>query len=624
MVPPQLLEMARTTDVGSLPRLLEMLVPTVLAPAEAAQASNGGGNPRLRAAFDEPASGRELPPRTRRRAVVVTDVPASGAAITKALTARGVECVTIAEPATGFTPAAEQLAAVARESGPVDAVVVALGGGDTPAAASPDAAGVATRARRARRDHRPDRHRRGLGPRGRRSRGGERAARPGRHRGGRDDGRGSQSGPSGHAALARRAPGDGRPGGRVRDQRGVRPRVGARPGRGARRLPGERRRHRRAVRRRARRRRRTGSACAAIPARRARSPSAVPTSPAGSTARCATWSAARTGSDTRSSDGGTDRTHRRRARPPLGSGARRLVPVPGRPAGARHGRHLGDVPPLRPAHLLLGVGELERREVRARRRRDRGPLGRGDRGAARSWPRRPGTRRHHRRHRARRPDRRHRAVARRADGVAAVPRHPADGRRIRRPARRRPARARRARPGVRAHGASRPARELGRRARRLGRAHRCRRARGLAAGRLARGVRAVEARDLGAGGAGRQRPLQAVGPGHAAPLDGRRRVGTVDRALPRVVRRRPVHVREQLPGRRDARHLRPALPGLRPRHRGSRRRRRATSSSPRTPSGSIAADDLGRAYGVQGGKCARCSTSDGLIGRNDSSRAGRQ
>ena len=30
---------------------------------------------------------------------------------------------------------------------------------------------------------------------------------------------------------------------------------------------------------------------------------------------------------------------------------------------------------LRPAHLLLGVGELERREVRARRRRDRAVLG---------------------------------------------------------------------------------------------------------------------------------------------------------------------------------------------------------------------------------------------------------
>ena len=138
VVPPQLLEMARTTDIGSLPRLLEVLVPTVLAPAEAAQASNGGGNPRLRTAFDEPAPGATAAANAQ-RAVVVTDLPASGAAITKALTARGVECVTIAQPATGFTPAAEQLAAVTRDSGPVDAVVVALGG-DAPAVASSDAA----------------------------------------------------------------------------------------------------------------------------------------------------------------------------------------------------------------------------------------------------------------------------------------------------------------------------------------------------------------------------------------------------------------------------------------------------------------------------------------------------
>ena len=49
-------------------------------------------------------------------------------------------------------------------------------------------------------------------------------------------------------------------------------------------------------------------------------------------------------------------------------------------------------------------------------------------------------------------------AARRADGVAAVPRHPPDGRRDGRARRRRPARARRARPDLRAHGASRPAR----------------------------------------------------------------------------------------------------------------------------------------------------------------------
>jgi hypothetical protein len=66
----------------------------------------------------------------------VTDVPASGTAITKALASRGVEAVTISEPVTGFTSAAEQLAAVAGESGPVDAVVVALAGDDAHAAAS--------------------------------------------------------------------------------------------------------------------------------------------------------------------------------------------------------------------------------------------------------------------------------------------------------------------------------------------------------------------------------------------------------------------------------------------------------------------------------------------------------
>ncbi len=138
VVPPQLLEVARTTGVGSFPRVLEMLVPTVLAPAEAAQASNGGGNPRLRGAFDEPGPSAS-PTADAQRAVVVTDAPASGTAITKALTSRGVECVTITQPATAFTPAAEQLAAVARDSGPVDAVVVALGAGDTKAAVSPDA-----------------------------------------------------------------------------------------------------------------------------------------------------------------------------------------------------------------------------------------------------------------------------------------------------------------------------------------------------------------------------------------------------------------------------------------------------------------------------------------------------
>jgi NAD(P)-dependent dehydrogenase (short-subunit alcohol dehydrogenase family) len=136
VVPPQLLEVARTTDVGSLPRLLELLVPTVLVPAEATQASNGGGNPRLRGAFDEPGPSAS-PAANAGRAVVVTDVPTSGTAITKSLTSRGIECVTLDQPETSFS-ASEQLAAVARESGPVDAVVVALAGEGTPAVVSAD------------------------------------------------------------------------------------------------------------------------------------------------------------------------------------------------------------------------------------------------------------------------------------------------------------------------------------------------------------------------------------------------------------------------------------------------------------------------------------------------------
>ena len=66
--------------------------------------------------------------------------------------------------------------------------------------------------------------------------------------------------------------------------------------------------------------------------------------------------------------------------------------------------------------------------------------------------------------------------------------------------------------------------------------------------------------------------------GLAMPLgiDGRRRAGPVARARHRGVRRRPVHVREQLPRRRDARHLRRAL--LRP----TRPSRPASTTTPAT------------------------------------------
>ena len=124
VVPPHLLEVVRTADVPSLPALLEAVVPAALAPAEAAQATNGGGIPRLGSVFDHAAT----PASAVARCVVATDVPAWGDALTGALTARGAECVSVGEdPATGFDTVVEQLSGVA---GPIDAVVVALAGNE--------------------------------------------------------------------------------------------------------------------------------------------------------------------------------------------------------------------------------------------------------------------------------------------------------------------------------------------------------------------------------------------------------------------------------------------------------------------------------------------------------------
>ena len=185
----------------------------------------------------------------------------------------------------------------------------------------------------------------------------------------------------------------------------------------------------------------------------------------------------------------------------------------------------GMMPPVRPAHLLLGVGELERREVRARRRRDRAAT------------------------RATRP--------RELEELAEATGHPTPSSAASCPTTPSPtpsgcSTSRWRRPGSAASG--RWAAAIG--------APRADVLRALAERDLvfelmahpdllessaaaladsgdltvvvehagwprsddARGVRAVEARDLGAGVAGRQRALQAVGPGHAAPLDGGRRV----------------------------------------------------------------------------------------------------
>jgi hypothetical protein len=137
VAPPRLLEVARTSEVGSLARVLESFGAKVLAPAEATQASSGGGgNPRLGDAFDASAPAASTAP-TATRAVVVSDVPAWAERLGAALAARGVECVTVDQPASDFAGASKQLAEAAGDAASVGAVVIALSGGDSASSEGP-------------------------------------------------------------------------------------------------------------------------------------------------------------------------------------------------------------------------------------------------------------------------------------------------------------------------------------------------------------------------------------------------------------------------------------------------------------------------------------------------------
>ena len=130
---PRLLEVVGTGGVASLAHALEAVTASALAPAEAGQASTGGGNPRLAAALGGEAEG-ELPPPEVASCLVVSDRPEVTEAVTSALDARGVSthAVDAGTIAHTFAGTAAALAGAA-EAGSVDAVVVALGG--TPAAA---------------------------------------------------------------------------------------------------------------------------------------------------------------------------------------------------------------------------------------------------------------------------------------------------------------------------------------------------------------------------------------------------------------------------------------------------------------------------------------------------------
>ncbi|HMQ27097.1 MAG TPA: hypothetical protein PKA98_13995, partial [Acidimicrobiales bacterium] len=135
---PRLLEVVGTEGVGSLAAALETVTTAALAPAEAGQASTGGGNPRLAAALGgtgvPPATGVDVRAPAVTASLVVSDRPELADAVAPALTARGVAVRVL--DAGGiehtFDGTAAALADVVAE-GPVDGIVVALAG--TPPAA---------------------------------------------------------------------------------------------------------------------------------------------------------------------------------------------------------------------------------------------------------------------------------------------------------------------------------------------------------------------------------------------------------------------------------------------------------------------------------------------------------
>jgi hypothetical protein len=113
-------------------------------PAEAAQATNGGSNPRFAPAFNAATAGTVGSERLR-NCLIVTDDPTWGAVIGEAIAATGATCLGVGpwpgsrpvagDVATDFEGAASQIALAAKEAGSLDGIVLALSGpttGSTP------------------------------------------------------------------------------------------------------------------------------------------------------------------------------------------------------------------------------------------------------------------------------------------------------------------------------------------------------------------------------------------------------------------------------------------------------------------------------------------------------------
>jgi NAD(P)-dependent dehydrogenase (short-subunit alcohol dehydrogenase family) len=120
---PRLLEVVRISGGAPVAAVLDSVIPNALVPAEAAQATSGGGNPRFLGLFDrEPAPPIQAGP--RQSVALVSDRPELAEAILSALGARSIACHRL-DPRGGFQHAVQALS-----TGPdADAVIVALSGG---------------------------------------------------------------------------------------------------------------------------------------------------------------------------------------------------------------------------------------------------------------------------------------------------------------------------------------------------------------------------------------------------------------------------------------------------------------------------------------------------------------
>jgi len=123
---PRLLEVLRTDSAVPISQVLAATVPRALAPAEAHQASEGGGNPRFGALFNQPHDATTTNADIA-SCLLVSNRHAVIAGMEAALKARSIACHHV--PVTsGFAGAADALKGILEAHGPIDAIVLAPDG----------------------------------------------------------------------------------------------------------------------------------------------------------------------------------------------------------------------------------------------------------------------------------------------------------------------------------------------------------------------------------------------------------------------------------------------------------------------------------------------------------------